>query len=150
MKNKRLVYGVLVVLAILGIGFVILKQSTAPKVSHGGPVKDYISLIDSLRATGALVEPVGEISQPFFSVKGFVVKVNGEEVQVFEYLNAAAADSEAELVSPDGASVGTNMITWVATPHFYKEERLIVLYVGDNEDLINILETILGSQFAGG
>ena len=150
MKNKRLVYVILAVLAILGTGFVVLKKDIAPKVSHGGPVSDYVSFIDNLRATGDLVEPAGEISQPFFSVKGFVVKVNGEEVQVFEYLNATAADSEAELVSPDGASVGTNMITWVATPHFYKEERLIVLYVGDNEDLINILETILGSQFAGG
>lgn len=150
MKNKKLAYGMLAVLAILGIGFVVLKKDTVPIVSHGGPVNDYVSFIDNLRATGDLVEPAGEISQPFFSVKGFVVKVNGEEVQAFEYLNATVADSEAELVSPDGASAGTSIITWVATPHFYKEERLIVLYVGDNEALINILETILGPQFAGG
>ena len=32
---------------------------TAPIVSHGGPVKDYVSLVDNLRAAGATVDPAG-------------------------------------------------------------------------------------------
>jgi len=38
---------------------------------------------------------------------------------------------------------------WVGPPHFYKVEKLIVLYVGENEDTIGILESVLGPQFAG-
>ena len=120
-----------------------------PVVSHGGPVTDYVSLFDNLRAAGATVEPAGDISQPFFSVKGNAITVNGENVQVFEYADAATADTEAALVSPDGSSVGTTMISWVAAPHFYKTGRLIVLYVGDDTAVINVLEDVLGAQFAG-
>lgn len=120
-----------------------------PVVSHGGPVTDYVSLIDNLRAAGATVEPAGDISQPFFSVKGNAITVNGGDVQVFEYTDTAAADTEAALVSPDGSSIGTTMVSWVAAPHFYQTGKLIVLYVGDDTAVINVLETVLGSQFAG-
>jgi hypothetical protein len=118
-------------------------------LSHSGPVTDTESLIANLRATGATVEPAGEISQAFFSVTGQVITVNSGDVQVFEYEDAAARDAEAALVSPDGSSVGTTMITWVATPHFYKAGNLIVLYVGGDQAVINPLGAVLGPQFAG-
>ncbi len=151
-------------LALISIIFMLIAWSTGcagqqppapppspppPVVSHGGPVTDYVSLFDNLRAAGATVEPAGDISQPFFSVKGNAITVNGENVQVFEYADAATADTEAALVSPDGSSVGTTMISWVAAPHFYKTGRLIVLYVGDDTAVINVLEDVLGAQFAG-
>ncbi len=129
----------------------IFRDSGEPIVSHGGPTSDYVSLIDNLRAAGATVEPAGEVvNHSFFSVTGNIITVNGGDVQVFEYADAATADTEATLVSPDGYSVGTSMISWVATPHFYKAGRLIVLYVGDITDVINVLEAELGQQFAGG
>ena len=40
---------------------------TTPIVSHGGPVKDYVSLVDNLRAAGATLDPAGTVSQPFFA-----------------------------------------------------------------------------------
>ncbi|MCH7843602.1 MAG: hypothetical protein IID01_12655 [Chloroflexi bacterium] len=40
---------------------------TTPIVSHGGPVKDYVSLVDNLRAAGATVDPAGTVSRPFFA-----------------------------------------------------------------------------------
>jgi hypothetical protein len=125
-------------------------QPEPPVVSHGGPLTDYVSLVDHLRATGAAVEPAGEISQAFFSVKGQVIKVNGNDVQVFEYESEAAAEVEARLVSPNGSSIGTTMVTWVSTPHFFKASRLIVLYVGDDATTLSTLEVVLGPQFAGG
>jgi hypothetical protein len=136
----------------LAFGGVILLLSLVFITGCGGqqpPVTDYVSLIDSLRAAGATVEPAGDISQPFFSVKGNVITVSGEDVHVFEYADADAADSEATTVSPDGSSVGTSMIGWVARPHFYKAGKLIVLYVGDSKAVTDVLESVLGTQFAG-
>lgn len=126
-----------------------LTSCWSQKNSHGGPVMDYISLIDSLRAAGATVEPVGEVLQPFFSVKGQNIKVNGGEVQVFEYRNTNMANAEAELVSPNGQSVNKHWINWTASPHFYNRGKLIVLYVGDSTTVIKGIEAVLGQQFAG-
>ena len=116
-------------------------------------VTDYISLIDNLREVGATIDTGGVIQQPCFSVDTRAITVNGSDVQVFEYDDSAAADTEAAFISPDGSSINNNeqicMISWVAPPHFYKASNLIVLYVGDNQALIDVLETVLGSQFAG-
>jgi hypothetical protein len=38
-----------------------------PIVSHGGPVNDYVSLVDNLRVAGAAFDPAGNVSQPFFA-----------------------------------------------------------------------------------
>ena len=56
---------------------------------------------------------------------------------------------EASFVSEDGSSIGTNMPFWVGDPHFYQKERIIVLYVGDDPAIEELLEYVLGSQFAG-
>jgi len=98
-----------------------------------------VSLIDNLRATGVTVNPAGDVSQPFFSVKGQVIKVNGEDVQVFEYGDKATAEAEAALVSPDGSSIGTSMVSWISSPHFYKAGKIIAIYVGENSEVTNLL-----------
>jgi hypothetical protein len=116
------------------------------------PVQDYDSFVDNLRAAGATVEHETlpqVIVQDFFSVTGQVFKVNGEEVQLFEYDNQSKAEEEAALVSPDGSSIGTSMPFWVAPPHFYKAGRIIVLYVGENAAVMEVLDKVLGPQFAG-
>lgn len=117
-----------------------------------GAVIDYETLIDHLRSAGASVEPFGKVSQAFFSVESQVITVNGGEVHVFEHADVAAADAEAEHISPDGSAFGrppTTMVHWVATPHFYKRGRLIVLYLGHDTLVTRALEAGLGPQFAG-
>ncbi|MEE8413089.1 MAG: META domain-containing protein [Dehalococcoidales bacterium] len=150
-KEWLLIAGLVLVLGIVGLTGcqADIADSEEPPVSHGGLTTDYISLIDNLRQAGATVEPAGELTQPFFSVSGRVIVVSGGDVQVFEYADGAAAEAEATLVSTDGSSIGTTMVSWVAPPHFYQAGRLIVLYVGDGTDVINVLEAVLGQQFAG-
>jgi len=120
-----------------------------PKQLKSEVATDYPSLIKSLRALGAGATAVGDVEQPFFSIKGVMIKVHGEDVQVFQYANAAAADGEAAPISHDGMAVGTRKIFWVGAPHFYKQGRLLVLYVGNNDKILKTLETALGEQFAG-
>jgi hypothetical protein len=106
-------------------------------------------LMTQLRGQGVKAERAGEISQPFFSVKGQGISVNGENVQVFIYASPGAAEAEAKLISPDGGSVGTNMMSWMAPPHFYRKGELIALYVGREQAVVDALVAILGPQFAG-
>lgn len=144
---RRLCIFALVIILVLSL--TACAPKLPPPVSHGGPVRDYVSFIDNLRAKGATVEPVGEVEQPFFTVKGNVIKVNSEDVQVFEFSSADTAKKEADTVGPDGSSFPTIMITWIAPPHFYRTEKIIVLYVGDTQAIKDLLESLLGKQFAG-
>jgi len=135
------------------------KTPTAPIVSHGGPVKDYVSLVDNLRAAGATVDPAGTGSADFFAPQGQLFTVNGERVETFEFASAEEADAAAAGVSASGTSIVTimpdgtqmaSMVDWVTPPHFYKAGKLIVLYVACDVDVINLLQETMGPQFAGG
>jgi hypothetical protein len=112
-------------------------------------VEDQASLVTALEAAGAAVEAGESITQAFFSPEGNIIKVNGADVQVFEYESTEAMESESSQVAPDGGSVGTSMMMWVDTPHFYKAGRIIALYVGSDTTILGLLEQILGPQFAG-
>ena len=127
----------------------IKSDQAQSKQSNGEPVTDYPSLIKSLRASGAGAAVVGDVEQPFFSIKGVMIKVYGEDVQVFQYANAAVADAEAAPISRDGMAVGMRKIFWVGAPHFFRKEKILVLYVGDNEKVLQSLTAVLGEQFAG-
>ena len=112
-------------------------------------VEDKASLVAALQASGATVEAGEPVTQPFFSPEGSIIKVNEADVQVFEYETTEAMENEAAQVVPDGGSIGTSMVTWMDTPHFYKAGRIIVLYVGSDETILNLLESVIGPQFAG-
>lgn len=107
------------------------------------------NLVDALRAAGATVQPEGRVDQPFFVVPANTITVNGEGVQIFQYPAASAADAQAATVSRDGSQVGTSKPFWIGPPHFYKKANLLVLYLGDDEKVLDILQKVLGPQFAG-
>ncbi len=38
---------------------------------------------------------------------------------------------------------------WVGPPHWFRKERLIVLYVGDDKAVLELLRELMDPQFAG-
>jgi len=121
----------------------------AQRLQPAGFATNLKTLVKRLRAGGASVKLGEKISQPFFSVAGRMLIVDGEQVQVFEYGTAAKARAESRTISADGSAVGTTMVTWVGPPHFFMNGKMIVLYAGENPPVINALEKALGKQFAG-
>ena len=63
--------------------------------SPDNTVLDRSALIQALRSQGATVEIASPISQPFLSVGGQILRVNGGDVQTFEYASEADAQSDA-------------------------------------------------------
>jgi hypothetical protein len=112
-------------------------------------VEDQTSLIEALRAGGAEVELGDSIEQAFFNVTGQIIKVNDQDVQVFEYESAEKMEADAKQVASDGGSIGTSMVTWIEPPHFFKSGRVLVLYVGQDQAVTDLLKGVLGEQFAG-
>ncbi|HYN87782.1 MAG TPA: hypothetical protein VER55_04605 [Ardenticatenaceae bacterium] len=118
--------------------------------SEGGTVEDLAGLVSALEGQGANVEEGETVEQSFFPVSGRIVRVNGQDVQVFEFEDVDAAQAAAATVDRTGSSIGTSMVGWVDTPHFYHQGRLIVLYIGSDAAVLEALEAALGAQFAGG
>jgi hypothetical protein len=139
---------ILVVLGMLAT-LVIMACSGAPQADSTDAANLVNGMADSLRSAGADVQNGGEVNQPFISVPGQILQVNSQDVQVFEYLSVGDADQAAAQVSSDGSAVGTTMIGWVLPPHFFQDGRLIVLYVGEGADVLQLLAEVLGPQFAG-
>lgn len=123
--------------------------SKPPPAGDPDIVRDYASLVAHLRSSDLRVEEAGTVEQPFFGVPGRVLRVNGDDVQVFEYPSAQAAESDAAKVNPGGGSIGTTMVTWIAPPHFFRKGRLLVIYLGDQRQVHDVLQGVFGPQFAG-
>jgi hypothetical protein len=129
--------------------------------SHGGPVRDHVSFVDTLRAAGYAVSPIGDVQQPFLRPRGTLLRISGgdltapAEVQSFNYDDRdlgtdglAAAQADAAQIQPDGQPKNAR-VTWSGPPHFFHTDRSIVLFVGSDPPLLRELEALLGPQFAG-
>ncbi len=116
------------------------------------------SLRADLQAAGLRVTQTNDAIKHGFSIPSQRWEVNGENLYVYDYADPALAATEAAGVSPDGYSITradhgqtvTRGGDWIATPHFYRRGRLIVIYAGDNASLTGALSRLLGAPFAGG
>jgi hypothetical protein len=108
------------------------------------------TLLASLQSAGLAAAKGGDVSSSFFSVPGKVLLLNGEELQVYEYAAPEAADADASSVSADGGTVGSAMVDWISTPHFFRSGNVILIYVGENPTALQALKSLFGTQFAGG
>jgi predicted secreted protein len=109
--------------------------------------------VQGLRQQGLSVSLAGEISSEdnrFFSVPAHKVRVNAAQVNAFVYQSAEIAAAEAVLISRDGQPSPTTRVTWVSTPHFYRQGALIVLYVGCAADIVQALHATVGAPLAVG
>jgi hypothetical protein len=152
MSNKKLA-------GILGGCIAVIIAIVAIATPSPKPVTDYSTLLRYLRDSGASIREEGEIDEEFFDIEGRRVTVNESTIEVYEYANAEAMESEASCVSPDGFGFTIRnensdiwevcQVSWINPPHFYKAGRIIVFYSGDNDSIISLLENALGTQFAG-
>lgn len=107
------------------------------------------NLVDALRSAGLTLQDAGTVEQPFYSVPAHVYQIDGRDLQVYEFSSAAEAERAAAQVAPDGGSIGTHSMAWMAPPHFFRKDRLVVNYIGTSSETLAALERVLGPQFAG-
>jgi hypothetical protein len=123
-----------------------LEASTAVQTAAVG---DLNSLMAALQSAGMTVESAGTVSQPLFSVPGQSVTVNGQELQVYVFDTPEAMEAAASQVSADASTIGTTTPTWTSDPHLFKSGPLLVVFVGQDQKIIDILTGTFGPQFAG-
>ena len=107
--------------------------------------------VQALRQQGVTVSLAGQISPTvngFFSVPAQQVRVNDSRLNAFVYPSADAAAAEASLISNDAQPSPTTRVSWVSTPRFYRQDALIVLYVGCTADVLRALQLTVGPPIA--
>jgi hypothetical protein len=145
------------------LGF-LAAASCAPVTSHGGPVRDHVSFVDNLRGRGLTVDLIGEMRTTPLEVPGIGLAVSGGVLRgrasmlSFDYDDTdlgrdgrIAAEEDAAEVAGDITKVRTaGGVSLPSGPaHFYRRERLIVMYVGADPVMLRILVDLFGAQFAG-
>jgi hypothetical protein len=139
--KQRIILGIMVLLALVASAC-----GNANKEGAAGALNTTDDLIVALQDQGIAVSKGESFEQPFFSVPALSLEPG---IQVFEYADESAAQSDAAMVAPDGSSVGTSMPFWVGDPHFFQSGKFIVLYLGSEESSIAAIEAVMGPQFAG-
>jgi len=81
-------------------------------------------------------------------------KTNEVLIQIYAYPTSELASEDISRLDESGcsysASIGSNTyISWVDTPHFYLIDNVIILYVGSNSDICDVISGICGKQVKG-
>jgi hypothetical protein len=155
-----------VIVTYIGQDAGILQLLTAvlgPQFAGGGAIphgNGYSWFIERLRASGATVELVQyRPSTPIFlgtepPTNRYVIGVNGTVVSAFEFADDQAAAAYASHVSGGDYVDPLNhqgiIVDYAAPPHFFRRFTLIVLYVGNDAQVIQLLTSVLGPPFAEG
>jgi hypothetical protein len=76
-----------------------------------------------------------------------------ENISVYLYESSEKMEKDASRIDKEGFGYTNGntetQISWVSYPHFFKKDNIIVLYVGEDLEIINALKEIVGLQFAG-
>jgi hypothetical protein len=114
------------------------------------PVTSVEALVAKLAEMGVEATYQGQsLERSFFFPAAHLVNINGQDVRVFAYDSVEALEEDAEKISPDGSTLDLTSVLWITAPRFYARGTFLVLYVGVDAEIVEALESIFGSPFAG-
>jgi len=118
------------------------------------PTATYESLVTMLRDAGHTIEEVGPTQNSMFAGDGRIIKLDDQEVQIFQYPTAADLEGETARIGSNGSQFTDSngvvaSIDWVDEPHFFSSGLIMAVYVGHNAATVEALAAILGQQFQG-
>ena len=149
---------------LLFLAVIFVAASCAPVWSHGGPVRDHVSFIDNLRSRGFSVEAIGQTGVIPLDVRATGLAVSGGGIEgpatmlSFDYNDTDLGRDGRRVAEEDATQIAEGFrvqITSDGVPlpsgpaHFYRKERVIVMYVGGDREMLRVLVELFGLQFAG-
>jgi hypothetical protein len=118
------------------------------------PRRDSRRVVEALRAAGLPLEPADASTRPWlFGLTARSYEAPAGRIQLFEFPDAYSAITARNGISSDGTGVSSpgqvTLIDFIGPPHWFLMGAALVLYVGDNPEMLGPLEQALGPQFAG-
>ena len=136
---------------------------SSPPNAAPSAVTGYVSFTEAVQTAGFYVRHGGRTDLPGNrAVTGRWLFIDGERVSVFEFPTEAALDraraaitrqgrlpiGAVALAPPKVQGSGRVFVEWL-DPHFFSSGRLIAVYQGREQRTLQVLELVLGPQFAG-
>lgn len=95
---------------------------------------------------------IKDVAQDFLPAVRKRMIIGSEAIDIYRYDNNESMEEDAGRIDSGGCTysgINSKKVSWTKAPHFYKKGNIIVLYVGNDRDIISHLSEILGNQFAG-
>jgi hypothetical protein len=140
--SMRLIEIAGVVLLLIVLAVVGSRVSAESGDTDRSGSSDIAGLVARLRMAGLTVSFDGRVHDPRLSASGRTLTVNGERVDVYAYADAWSADADAAKLIDEH---GVDLTDWIAAPHLFRENRLLIIHAGGSEDLNDLLSNLLDS-----
>ena len=117
------------------------------------PAPDYKKIVSRLQDWGLKLAEIGELRVPCYSVDPKTLLVGSGTLQVYEYPDLPSATVAIGRILPVyfAAQVAATGLTEEASSlHFYRGDRLLVIYRGTDARVVEVLDGALGPAFADG
>lgn len=121
--------------------------------TSGATVSEVLDAVRSDAVTVSDAEGIADVS-PFTARTGaahtsYTANVGGTNVILYDFGIPHVADRAASMISLDGFSVAHQPYDWTGDPHFWQLGRVILLYQGTSETVLELLVEELGAPIAG-
>lgn len=167
--RRAIPIALLLAACVIGVAALVMRSNVPNVTSHqcGVPVLDHVGFVDALRCDGFKVEPTEQTTLPSLRAPGTILHVTDvrsarlsapAELTSFWYDDTdlggdarAVAQADARRFAPDGSlRDASQRVYYRGTPHLFLRARALVIYTGDDPAVLELLDRLLGPQFAGG
>jgi len=110
-------------------------------------------LVADLEQAGASVRELAKLNSrlPILLRRGVILCLDSEEISVYVFDSSGERVAVTAVIDPeDPTYVGEAIIEWAGYPRFWERDRIVVLYVGTDQETEDLLTSILGRPFARG
>lgn len=129
----------------------LILTSCSKKTKENGT--DYITFLEMLDENGIQYKEGDLDTSSFLSVARKPIFIEDEIIGIYEYASNEDMEKDSMYIDKGGSSIsmpGKGVeISWVSFPHFFKKDTLIILYVGENQQILELLNKNYGDEFAG-
>lgn len=119
-----------------------------------GAINSADELSDLFQNTDVTSSRGEEITPAFIGLDGELMTLFGERIEVYVFDSLEDAEAFASGISANGTSIvgpdgSISSVLWIAPPHWYIRGDTILLYVGENLDVIDLLDSIAARRGGG-
>jgi penicillin-binding protein 2 len=114
-------------------------------VPEGALETVYVRTAQLLGKTLTVEQTDQTVLHPFFQVPGQVVRVNGQDAQVFIYPNDTSRKSDSARISADGMLIAGEVVNWPTPPQFSANGNVLVVLLSSDTRLGGRVNRAIGT-----